>query len=106
MPAEEKRTTGTWAGISTVLGTLVAVLGIIGISITFSAVDKFGKDLQNIGGHDPAAMSDVAVSGCSVTSEYGFTSIHATVKIANSTAKTQSYMSTIGVNGADGCADR
>jgi hypothetical protein len=31
------------AGISTVLGALVAVLGIIGISITFSAVDKSCK---------------------------------------------------------------
>jgi hypothetical protein len=47
-------------------------------------------------------MSDVAVSGCSVASEYGFTFTHATVKITNSTAKTQSYMATIGVNGADG----
>jgi predicted PurR-regulated permease PerM len=65
------------AAISTVLGALVAVLGIVGISITFSAVDQFGKDLKSIG-HDPAAMSDVAVSDCAMSSEYGFKATHAT----------------------------
>jgi hypothetical protein len=49
----------------------------VGISITFSAVDQFGKDLKSIG-HDPAAMSDVAVSDCAMSSEYGFKATHAT----------------------------
>lgn len=89
------------AAISTGLGALVAVLGIVGIVITFSAVDKLSKDLQNIG-NDPAAMGDVAVSDCSVTSEYGFASSHATVTIKNTTDRVQSYMATIGVNDASG----
>jgi hypothetical protein len=29
-------------------------------------------------GHDPAAMSDVAVSDCPMSSEYGFKATHAT----------------------------
>jgi hypothetical protein len=89
------------AVISTGLGVLVAVLGIVGIVITFSAVDKLGKDLQNIG-NDPVAMEDVTVSDCAVTSEYGLTSTHATVKITNKTDRTQSYLATIGVNDASG----
>jgi hypothetical protein len=87
--------------IGTVLGIGAAALGIWGIVIVFGAVDKLGSDLQNIG-HDPAAMSDVAGTDCSVTSEYGLTSTHATVKITNSTGKTQSYMATISVNDASG----
>jgi hypothetical protein len=94
-------TNAKMAMIATVLGVAVAALGIWGISITFSAADKLGKDLQNIG-HDPAALNDVAVSDCSVTSEYGVSSTRATVKITNSTDKTQSYMATLGVNGIDG----
>lgn len=40
---------------SIAVGVLVAALGIWGISITFNAVDKFGKDLQGIGqGSAPA----------------------------------------------------
>jgi hypothetical protein len=87
--------------ISTVLGIGAAALGIWGIVIVFGAVDKLGSDLQNIG-HDPAAMSDVSGTDCSVTSEYSLTSTHATVKITNSTGKTQSYMATISVNDASG----
>lgn len=40
-------------------------------------------------------MGDVTVSDCSVTSQYGFMSCHATVKITNTTNitdKTQSYL--------------
>jgi hypothetical protein len=89
--------------IATVLGVGVAMLGIWGISITFSAASKLGSDLQNIG-HDPAAMSDVTVSDCSVTSQYGVTSTHAMVTITNKTDRTQSYVATIGVN--DGTGNR
>lgn len=94
-------TNAKMAMIATVLGVCVTALGIWGISITLSAADKLGKDLQNIG-HDPAAMSDVAVSNCLVTSEYGFASTHATVTITNKTDRTQSYMATIGINDASG----
>jgi hypothetical protein len=89
------------AMIGTVLGVGVAALGIWGIVIVFGAVDKLGSDLQNIG-HNPAAMSDVAVSDCSVTSASGFSSTHATVKITNKTDQRQSYMVTIGVADASG----
>jgi hypothetical protein len=89
------------AMIGTVLGVGVAALGIWGIVIVFGAVDKLGSDLQNIG-HNPAAMSDVAVSDCSVTSASGFSSTHATVRITNKTDRSQSYMATIGVNDASG----
>ncbi len=71
------------------------------MTILFGAVDKLGEDLKSIG-NDPAAMSDVAVSDCSVTSEYGTAFSHATVTIKNSTDRAQSYMATIGVNDASG----
>jgi hypothetical protein len=69
------------APISTALGALVAVLGIV---ITFNTVDQLGKNLQNIG-NDPAALRDVTAMDCSVTNEFGTSFVHATVKITNST---------------------
>ncbi|MCA1693472.1 MAG: DUF4190 domain-containing protein [Actinobacteria bacterium] len=90
-------TNRTMAVISTALGVLAAVVGIIGISITFSAVDKLGTDLQNIG-HDPAAMADVTASACTVSNDYGTGFVHATVAVTNSTDKTQTYSATISVN--------
>jgi hypothetical protein len=94
-------TNRTMALIGTVLGIGAAALGIWGIVIVFSAVDKLGKDLQD-DGHNPDAIDDVAVSDCSVTSEYGVSSAQATVKITNKTDRTQSYVATIGVNNASG----
>lgn len=79
------------AMIGTVLGIGVAALGIWSIVSVFSAVDKPGKDLQ-----------DVAVSDCSITSKDGVPSARATVKITNKTDRPQSYMATIGVNNASG----
>lgn len=43
------------ATVSSVLGVAVAALGIWGITITFNAVDQFGKNLQGIG--NPAEVS-------------------------------------------------
>lgn len=88
--------------IGTVLGIGAAALGVWGMVIVFGAVDKLGKDLLDVG-HNPAAMGDVAVSDCSVTSEYGLAaSIHTTVTITNTTDRVQSYMATISVNDANG----
>lgn len=87
--------------IGTVLGLGAAALGVWGMVILFGAVDKLGKDLQDLD-HNPAAMGDVAVSNCSVTSEYGFASTHATVSITNTTDRVQSYMATISVNDVSG----
>lgn len=89
------------AAISTGLGTLVAVLGIVGIVITFTAMDQLGKDLQHIG-NDPAALRDVTATDCSVTNEFGTSFTHVTVKITNSTDRTQTYSATISVNDESG----
>ena len=89
------------AAISTGLGALVAVLGIVGIVITFTAVDQLGKDLQHIG-NDPVALRDVTATDCSVTNEFGTSFANATVKITNSTDRTQTYSATISVNDESG----
>lgn len=90
------------AGTGTVLGVGAAALGIWGMTILFGAVDKFADDLDRIGEDDPAAMSDVSVTDCAGDNEFGTTMLRATVKITNSTDRTQSYMVTVGVNDADG----
>lgn len=77
-------------------------MGIWGITIVFGAVDQFGRDLDKIGGNDPAAIADVSVTGCSGDSEFGTTMLRTTVDITNSTDRTQSYMVTVGVNNPDG----
>lgn len=87
--------------IGTVLGIGAAALGIWGIVIVFGAVDKLGSDLQNIG-HDPAAMSDMSVSGCSVDRDSVTANTHGIVTITNHTDKTQSYMATMSINDASG----
>ncbi|MDQ3761481.1 MAG: hypothetical protein M3460_07205 [Actinomycetota bacterium] len=88
--------------IGAALGVGAAALGIWGMTIVFGAVDQLGKDLDKTFGGDPAAMSDVTASDCSVTSEFGTALTYATVKITNSTDRTQSYLVTIGVNDAGG----
>lgn len=85
--------------IGAVLGIGSAALGAWGI--VFGAVDKLGKDPHDVG-QNPAAVDDVAILGCSVTSEYGVPSVHATVRITNNTDRTQTYLATIGVNDANG----
>lgn len=92
-------TNRTMTVIGAVLGIGTAALGVWGI--VFGAVDKLGKDPHDVG-HTPAAMDDVAVLGCSVTSEYGVSSVHATVMITNSTDLTQTYLATIGVSDVSG----
>ncbi|MEO7196606.1 MAG: hypothetical protein ABIZ05_17610 [Pseudonocardiaceae bacterium] len=94
-------TNRTMTATSTALGIGAAALGVWGIVMMSGGVDKFGKNLQGVG-HDTAAMGDVAVSDCSVTSEYGVSSVHATVKITNKADRAQSYLATIGVNDASG----
>ncbi|MGH3514047.1 MAG: hypothetical protein ACRDQI_06490 [Pseudonocardiaceae bacterium] len=92
-------------GTRRVLATSGVVLCVLACVFTGLAMSSFSttvsKDLPSIG-HDPSAVSDVAVSGCSVSSDYGTTMTHATVKITNSTPRTQSYMATISVNDAAG----
>jgi hypothetical protein len=83
------------AGSGAALCTLAIVFTVAKQNHDVAALDKAF-------GHDPVAVKDVAVSGCSVTSEYGLASTHATVKITNSTDRTQSYMATISVNDTNG----
>lgn len=83
--------------IGTLLGIGTAVLGIWGTGVLSDAVDNPGEDA-----HATAALSDVTILGCSVTSEYGLSSAHATVRITNSTDRTQTYVVTIRVTDADG----
>lgn len=87
--------------ISTLLGVGVAVLGLVSISITFSASDQLGKDLENVG-NDPAALSEVTASDCSVTEEFGTRFSRATVTITNSTDATRSYAAMIRVYDSSG----
>lgn len=53
-------------------------------------------------GADSSATADVTISGCSVSTEFGSSFSHATVKITNPTDQTQSYTATISVNDATG----
>lgn len=79
-----------------------AALCILAIVFTVVKQNHDVAALDKVFGHDPAAVKDVAVLDCSVTSEYGLASTHATVKITNSTDRTQSYMATISVNDTSG----
>lgn len=88
----------TLAGIGAGLCVLAVVATVAVMNSVTTAVDK---GLQNIG-HNPAAMGDLAVSDCSVTNDYGTALSHATVRITNTTDKTQSYLTTISVNNASG----
>lgn len=92
-------TNRTMTVIGAVLGIGTAALG--AWSIIFGAVDKLGKDPHDVG-RAPAAVDDVAILGCSVTSEHGVPSVHATVRITNNTDRTQTYLATIRVNDASG----
>jgi hypothetical protein len=51
---------------------------------------------------ESAAANDVTVSKCSVTKDFGVALTHATVRITNSTDRTQSYLATISVNDSSG----
>ncbi len=87
--------------IGTVLGIGTAVLGVWSSGIVFGAVGELSKDPHDVG-HTPAAMGDVAILECFLTSENGVSSVHATVRITNNTDQTQTYLATIGVNDASG----
>jgi hypothetical protein len=79
-----------------VLCVLAIVFTVMAQKSTVASIDKA------LGGHDPAAMTDVQASGCSIGNDYGIGATHATVTITNHTASTQSYMATISVNDATG----
>ncbi|MGH3812174.1 MAG: FxLYD domain-containing protein [Pseudonocardiaceae bacterium] len=89
----------------TVMGTLLgigaAALGVWSVGILIGAVDKLGKGPHDVG-RTTAALDDVAVLGCSVTSQYGVSSVHAMVRITNNTDRTQTYLATIRVSDANG----
>lgn len=92
------------------------VLALIGVGLCILAVvftvlkqdsdvaelDEAFAELDKSLGNDPAAMSDVTVSECAVINEFGTPFTRATVKITNSTDKTQTYSATISVNDARG----
>lgn len=84
------------------IGAGLCVLAVVAtIAVMNSVTTAVGKGLQNIG-HDPAAVGDLAVSDCSVSDEFGTAFTHATVRITNTTDRTQSYLATISVNDMHG----
>ncbi|MGH3971934.1 MAG: hypothetical protein ACRDS9_01195 [Pseudonocardiaceae bacterium] len=89
-------------GSRKVLAGIGAGLCVLAIVFTVAVQRQTVAELDKAFGNDPAAMSDVTASDCSVSSEYGFASTHATVRITNPTDKTQSYTATISVNDASG----
>jgi hypothetical protein len=86
-------------GTRRILALLGGALCVLAIVFTVMAQNALG---QSLSGHDPAAMSDVAATGCSVTNDYGTALSHATVTITNHSQATQSYMATISVNDTSG----
>lgn len=108
------------SAISAVLGALVAIAGIWGMTIVVGAVNQFDKDMERIsddlersgvsappvpgvlGGHDESAMRDVTVSACKTSTQYGTTTAEATVTITNNTDRAHSYWTTIAVDDTTG----
>lgn len=86
----------TMTVIGMVLGVGTAALGVWVISIELGVVNRPAG--HHDGGHDPAAMDDVAVLDCSVTTG----AVNATVRITNTTDRAQTYLTMIKVNDASG----
>jgi hypothetical protein len=89
-------------GSRKVLAGIGATLCVLAIVFTIVKQNHDAAALQKAFGNDPTAMSDVAVSNCYISNDYGTPFVHATVKIVNSASRTQSYGSTISVNDASG----
>jgi hypothetical protein len=89
-------------GSRKILATSGAALCVLAIVFTIAKQNHDVAALDKAFGHDPAAVKDVAVWDCSVTSEYGIASSHATVTITNHTDKTQTYSATFSVNDTNG----
>ncbi|MGH3786914.1 MAG: hypothetical protein ACRDRG_10280 [Pseudonocardiaceae bacterium] len=89
-------------GSQKVLAGIGAALCVLAVVFTMAVQRQTVAELDKAFGNDPAAMSDVSASDCSVVSEYGFTSTRATVRIVNPTDKPQSYSATVSVNDASG----
>lgn len=92
-------------GSRTVLALIGGGLCVLAVVTTVAVMTSFSKAVDKAIpsiGNTSAAMGDLTVSDCTVTSEYGCKSTHATVTIKNTTDRTQSYMATISVNDASG----
>lgn len=89
-------TNSTMTVIGMALGVGTIALGVWVISIELSAVN--GAVGHPDGGHVHAAMDDVAVLDCAVTTGV----VNATVRITNTTDRAQTYLTTIKVNDAGG----
>lgn len=92
-------TFGTRQGLALIGGALcglAVVFTVIAQKHTVAELDK------TLGGHDPTAMSDVRVLDCTVGRESGTMFTHATIRITNSTDRTQSYIATVSMNDASG----
>jgi hypothetical protein len=68
---------------------LAIVFTVLAQKHTVAELDK------TLGGHDPAALSDVHISDCTVESKFGTSFAHATIQVMNSTDRTQSYIATV-----------
>jgi hypothetical protein len=88
--------------IGTGLCVLAMVFTVLKQNSDVAKLDEAFGELEKSLGNDPAAMSDVTASNCSVTNEFGTPFTRATVKITNNTNKTQTYSATISVNDASG----
>ncbi len=93
---------GTRTVLALIGGALCVAAVVLTIAMQSHTVAAINSSIQNIGGHDSAAMADVTATGCSVTNDYGTALTHATVTITNHTGSTQSYMATISVNDTQG----
>jgi hypothetical protein len=96
---------GTALGIGTVAVGIWGAVGIGGAVGGWGAPGVSGISTQRGAADrpvDPAAMKDVAVVDCSVTSGDGVRAVNATVKITNTTDRAQTYLTTINVRNASG----
>jgi hypothetical protein len=78
------------------------VIGLTGCGYSSTSPADSITDRLPSTGSDSTAMADVKLSKCSITNDYGIAMTNATVRITNSTDRTQSYMATISVNDAGG----
>jgi hypothetical protein len=96
---------GLVLGLIATFGTrpMLAVTGatLCVLAIVFTVIAQ-NRTVAALSGRDPSAMSDVSVSSCSVSNDFGTPFSHATITIMNSTDHTQSYMATVSVNNATG----
>ena len=96
------------AGIGVALCALAVALAVLLPSTLVPNVGKplIGNDTMYTHGkeftNDPSSIGAATVSDCKISSDYGFTTTDATVKVTNTTGSPQSYIVTVNVNDSSG----